>query len=42
VPEHDPAPFRITHLLTRAATFQVIADHTFSGISDIEPSLIVT
>jgi lipopolysaccharide transport system ATP-binding protein len=37
-----PAPFRITHLLTHAVTFQVIADHTFSGIFDIEPSLIVT
>ncbi|MGD9615084.1 MAG: ABC transporter ATP-binding protein [Alphaproteobacteria bacterium] len=37
-----PAPFRITHLLTHAVTFQVMADHTFSGIFDIEPTLAVT
>jgi lipopolysaccharide transport system ATP-binding protein len=37
-----PAPFRITHMQTHAVTFQVIADHTFSGIFDIEPSLTVT
>jgi lipopolysaccharide transport system ATP-binding protein len=36
-----PAPFRITHLLTHAVTFQVIVDHTFSGIFDIEPSLTI-
>ena len=30
-----------THLLTHALTFQVIVDHTFSGIFDVEPALTV-
>ena len=36
-----PAPFRITHLLTHAVTFQALASATFAGVFDLRPELTV-